>query len=112
MSMLSQDTARRISSTCQCRRNDAWRCAVDQSLSTISCPCPCHRHALPARAAEPAELAQLRNDAERYRTLRDRPRLQRRRVVGLQVVDYEDRSEGRLLYGDELDAALDRVRHG
>lgn len=63
-------------------------------------------------AGDEAERIAMANDAARYRALRDRPRIGRRRVVGVQVVDYENRDEGRLLYGDDLDAALDRMRHG
>ena len=31
------------SSMCTCRKSDAWRCAVDQNLLTVSCHCRCHR---------------------------------------------------------------------
>jgi hypothetical protein len=34
---------------CQCRLNDAWRCARDRKLTSIACPCECHR----ALAAQP-----------------------------------------------------------
>jgi hypothetical protein len=29
--------------TCSCKFSDAWRCAVDQNLTSVSCPCGCHR---------------------------------------------------------------------
>lgn len=28
---------------CNCQMSDAWRCAVDQNLRTVSCPCKCHK---------------------------------------------------------------------
>lgn len=28
---------------CTCTRSDAWRCAVDRHLPTVSCHCSCHR---------------------------------------------------------------------
>lgn len=28
---------------CSCKQSDAWRCAVDQRLSTVTCRCACHR---------------------------------------------------------------------
>ena len=28
---------------CFCRFNDAWKCACDQGLSSVSCHCDCHR---------------------------------------------------------------------
>jgi hypothetical protein len=27
---------------CGCNFSDAWRCARDRNLATITCPCPCH----------------------------------------------------------------------
>ncbi len=29
---------------CNCNESDAWRCAVDKNLRTVSCPCGCHRY--------------------------------------------------------------------
>lgn len=29
--------------TCSCKHSDAWRCAVDKRLTTVSCSCACHR---------------------------------------------------------------------
>lgn len=29
--------------SCNCKRSDAWRCAVEQGLSTVSCHCKCHQ---------------------------------------------------------------------
>jgi len=39
---------------CDCKLSDAWRCAIQKGLSTVSCHCPCHRQPiLPTQAAEP-----------------------------------------------------------
>ena len=57
------------------------------------------------------ELVSIIHDALRYRALRDRPRQPNGRMHGVHVVDYESRSEGTILYGNDLDAALDRLRH-
>jgi hypothetical protein len=27
---------------CDCKRSDAWRCAVEKNLNTVSCHCKCH----------------------------------------------------------------------
>ena len=32
-----------VEGVCNCKLSDAWRCAVDQRLSTVSCSCSCHR---------------------------------------------------------------------
>ena len=32
---------------CNCKRSDAWMCAVDQSLRTVSCHCSCHNKLVP-----------------------------------------------------------------
>lgn len=31
-----------ISGDCNCSNTDAWRCAVNNHLSTLTCPCGCH----------------------------------------------------------------------
>lgn len=41
---------------CGCNYSDAWRCAVDRRLNTISCSCPCHRR-------EP-DVLEAKNDDE------------------------------------------------
>lgn len=42
-----------MSRTCNCRRSDAWRCAVDQGSSSVACSCACHRY-LDRSAPRPA----------------------------------------------------------
>lgn len=32
-----------LPSACACKKRDAWRCAVEQGLRTVSCHCACHR---------------------------------------------------------------------
>jgi hypothetical protein len=29
--------------SCQCKRSDAWRCAVSQGLQMVTCHCACHQ---------------------------------------------------------------------
>jgi hypothetical protein len=38
-----------------CPAADAWRCAVARNLTSVSCPCDCHRRPLPGTAGEPSE---------------------------------------------------------
>lgn len=28
---------------CSCRHTDAWRCAVERNITTVTCHCDCHR---------------------------------------------------------------------
>jgi hypothetical protein len=37
---------------CGCKRSDAWRCAVELGLRTVSCSCKCHRYLQSDRGAE------------------------------------------------------------
>lgn len=43
--------------SCTCEYSDAWRCAVAGRLSTVTCPCRCHR--LP-----PLEVCELVDDEQ------------------------------------------------
>lgn len=45
---------------CDCKKSDAWRCAVDKNLITVSCHCLCHRR-MPATVRGRADTKENTN---------------------------------------------------